>query len=42
MTTTPTPSDTGDESALSGNLKDSVTLPPVYPKIKKALQTTGP
>ena len=41
MTTTPTPSDTGDDNALSGKLREPVALPPLTPKIKKALQTTG-
>lgn len=41
MTTTPTPPDAGDDNALSGKLKEPVTLPPLSPKIKKALQTTG-
>ena len=41
MTTTPTPSDAGDDNVSSGKLKKPVNLPPVSPEIKKALQTTG-
>ena len=41
MTTTPTPPNADDDSALSSKLREPVTLPPLSPKIKKALQTTG-
>ncbi len=41
MTTTPDPPDAGDDSASCSKLREPVTLPPLGPKIKKALQTTG-
>ena len=41
MTTTPVSPDAGDDNALSGKLREPVTVPPLAPKIKKALQTTG-
>ena len=41
MTTTPDPPDAGDDSTSSSKLREPVTLPPLAPKIKKALQTTG-
>ena len=41
MMTTPDPPDAGDDSSSSSKLREPVTLPPLAPKIKKALQTTG-